>query len=469
MNQNIILTNYNVKQYIFHIFTSHKYAYIYKYLTFSFSRATTQPQNVCITKAVQQGQHKILGNILKITPEKERDQEITRNLLFHEAVKRDLTVILKLLLSYLTESNKDLLFLKDDDCNTALHLAVKQKLLNCCEQIMKCHSPTLAQKNNYGSTPLHCMIEGKFHDGCEKAMSYTNPGYINEPNNKGVIALHIAARENSPAILEILLNNSGDPRLKNIEDFNVLHYAANSGSVDCLKMILTRIPTHELKEYTNLQTIHLNTPLILASKRGFSHCCYRLKYANVDIANNDGYTALHYAAKGGHLAIVKYLLDKNALSNKRIKKDNLTAICLAAGGDDIECLEYLLDKTPMIDTPENPLKNAIKENRTDNFNLLSSRPEYMKIIDYQFPEDGNDTLMHISIKSSNYEITQKLIDLGADKFIKNDNDEYPVHLTASQARLESKMQEEERQHICRNILRDSHKLVASVTWCVTFI
>lgn len=51
---------------------------------------------------------------------------------------------------------------------------------------------------------------------------------------------------------------------------------------------------------------------------------------HVDVCDNAGYTALHYAARGGHLGVCKLLLSRGANINATTKSGQATALHRAA-------------------------------------------------------------------------------------------------------------------------------------------
>lgn len=66
-------------------------------------------------------------------------------------------------------------------------------------------------------------------------------------------------------------------------------------------------------EWLNTSDVNGNTPLILASKFGYDQIVTQLldAGARAEVANASGWTALHFAARGGHYKIVKTLLNRD--------------------------------------------------------------------------------------------------------------------------------------------------------------
>jgi hypothetical protein len=90
----------------------------------------------------------------------------------------------------------------------------------------------------------------------------------------------------------------------------------------------------------------------VAAARGNLHEVQRLLTAKKDLVNkadNNGWTALHEAVRGGHVPTIKYLLEHGANINLRVKNGQ-TALSLAKEHlpENHEAIQYLNS----IDAPE---------------------------------------------------------------------------------------------------------------------
>ena len=61
------------------------------------------------------------------------------------------------------------------------------------------------------------------------------------------------------------------------------------------------------------------------------------------MSSQNGWTALHHAAKAGHLDVVTLLVEAGASPNHETKEDKV-AICYAASANHAEVLSYLMKK-----------------------------------------------------------------------------------------------------------------------------
>ena len=136
----------------------------------------------------------------------------------------------------------------------------------------------------------------------------------------GQDALMWAAANREPAIVTLLLAHGGDPRARSKRGFTPLLFAAQQGDVESGRLLL-----QAGSDVNDRSAIDRKTALVVAAASGSRDFCALLldKGANPDIADDGGFTALHYAAMAGNGAdIVRALLAHGAQRNPRTTKDS---------------------------------------------------------------------------------------------------------------------------------------------------
>ena len=353
---------------------------------------------------------------------------------------------------------------RDDQNCTPLHYAAETKLFDCCEELTRRFPPILALQDNNGNTPLHYLVYNKYFEGCKKCIKYATPEHMNVANGDSLTVVHIAARDNAHEILQLLLDNGADRfiQAERKDFFTPLHFAANCGSSKCVKWLLEKLPERRKQTYTNLQTSNGSTAFMLAAAGGFAFCCYKLEHADVDIQDKGGFTALHYAARNRHKSVVQHIVRERKADVSKKNSENLTALALSAENPDNPCLEYILENTTLVDSPQDILKLVTNFNRTQCLQKLLERENYNIYIDHAFESENNDTLLHIALRKGFYKACQILLYFGAGKKIKNNNDEYPIHLAASRPYSES-APEDEKYQVLLDLNKYSHFFIDKVT------
>lgn len=92
----------------------------------------------------------------------------------------------------------------------------------------------------------------------------------------------------------------------------------------------------------NLANRNIETPLMLASLRGYEDLVRKLLARGADV-NQPGWAPLHYAAAGGHIKIMQWLLEHHAYVDAE-SPNGTTPLMMAAGYGSGQAVQLLLDE-----------------------------------------------------------------------------------------------------------------------------
>lgn len=158
-----------------------------------------------------------------------------------------------------------------------------------------------------------------------------------DPNTRdaqGQTALLIAVREPSPRVVQVLLDS---PK--------------------------TEVETRNAKD---------ESPLMLAAIKGQQDVVTRLIARDADI-NKPGWAPLHYAATGGHVAIMKQLIDNYAFIDAQ-SPNGTTPLMMAAMYGSTDAVKLLLDEGA------DPLMKNDKNMTAADFARRANRPDAVALI-----------------------------------------------------------------------------------------
>ncbi|XP_050100688.1 ankyrin repeat domain-containing protein 27-like [Anopheles aquasalis] len=149
--------------------------------------------------------------------------------------------------------------------------------------------------------------------GATEAGYYYLPS-IDDQNEQGQSALHLAAILGNAKLLTLILSLQPNVNAVDAKNWTALHYAAANGHQNLLLLLL------HAGININSTSNDLHTSLHLACLNGHSGCVKALLYfsehmriyVDVNAATELGHTPLHYAAKWGFLDIVETLLEYSA-------------------------------------------------------------------------------------------------------------------------------------------------------------
>lgn len=330
----------------------------------------------------------------------------------HHAASLGKLEIVQLLLDYNANCNA-----QDSFGNTPLHLALRNDHLDCFMKILECDNLDVNLANEAKDTPLHLAarkgnMEKTGKSNKEKAGKGKKEkvGNIymeivdklldmkadyNAVDGSGKTLLHIIAADGHVNCCEKVLQwDNVNINARDDNENTPLHLAAKAGKSDIVALL------HNYHAQCNLQNSFGDTPLHLAVTGGHSDCFKELmKYDNmeIDLKNNNMSTPLHCAAKTGNSEIVGRLLDISADCNAQDISGDTPLHKTARIGDKTGC--DLILKYPGVDVN---MKNKM---------LM--------------------TALHLAAQHNNHEVTQLLLDKGANWKLRDKHDKIPLHYAAT--------------------------------------
>ncbi len=135
--------------------------------------------------------------------------------------------------------------------------------------------------------------------------------------------------------VKILLARGFDPNTVNEQGQAALIFAMQQGAVQVAQVLV-----NDPQTAIDVKTRQSESPLMLAALRGWLPLCQKLVARGAAI-NHPGWTALHYAATGGHTAIVQLLLDHYAYIDAE-SPNSSTPLMMAAQYGNSETVQLLL-------------------------------------------------------------------------------------------------------------------------------
>lgn len=166
-----------------------------------------------------------------------------------------------------------------------------------------------------------------------------------------------------------LVQRGFDPNTVNPQGQHGLILALHGSALKVIDVLLAQ-PTTEI----NTRTVQDENPLMLAALRGFTDVCRKLIARDADI-NKPGWTALHYAATGGHTDVIQILLDSHAYIDAA-SPNGSTPLMMAAMYGTADAVKLLLTAGADVDLKNNlgltALDFALKAQRKDAVETIAA-------------------------------------------------------------------------------------------------
>ncbi|KAK3560782.1 hypothetical protein QTP86_019475 [Hemibagrus guttatus] len=249
----------------------------------------------------------------------------------------------------------------DEQGATPVHHAARGGRMEClCFLVSEANFKGNARARNRATAAHDAAATGHVQE-LQWLLGYGDCG-LEDQDGEGATAVHLAARFGRAEALQWLLTAGGSTELQTHCGALPVHYAAVSGNLTCLKLLVSHSPRcvdHQM--HTGA------TPLYLACQEGHLHVVEFLVKdcgANVHLQARDGMTALHAAAHMGHHALVVWLASFTDVDLSCQDVNGATALHFAASEGHHRILERLLHMdakilrdhwggTPLHDAAEN--------------------------------------------------------------------------------------------------------------------
>ncbi|XP_076460031.1 uncharacterized protein LOC143293050 isoform X35 [Babylonia areolata] len=221
---------------------------------------------------------------------------------------------------------------------------------------------------------------------------------INTSNPNGLNALHLASKEGHLNIVNELLKRGANVEAATKKGNTALHIASLAGHEHIVKVLVDN------GAHVNLQAQAGFTPLYMAAQEGHSGVVGFLlsNGGNQSLATEDGFTPLAVALQQGHDRVVSVLLEHDTKGKVR-----LPALHIAAKKDDVKSAALLL---------QNEQNNV--DNQTKSGGLVNDTTK------------SGFTPLHIASHYGNTNVSNLLIQRGADVNYKAKNNITPLHVAS---------------------------------------
>ena len=365
-------------------------------------------------------------------------------------------------------NNKANVNAKTDSGDTPLTLAARHEHDNVVHALLSDSQCLVDAKGQDGYTALHYSCRYGHVDIAKTLVN--NKANVNAKTDSGDTPLTLAARHEHDNVVHALLSDSQClVDAKGQDGYTALHYSCRYGHVDIARTLVNH------KANVNVKTDSGDTPLTLAVRHEHDNVVHALlsdSQCLMDAKGQDGYTALHYSCKQGHVDRVRTLIKHKSSVNARTdsgdtpltlaarhEHDNVVhallsdSQCLmdAKGQDSYTALHYSC-KQGHVDRVRTLIKHKSSVNaRTDSGDTpltLAARHEHDNVVhallsDSQCLMDakGQDsyTALHYSCRDGHVDLVRTLVNHKADVNVKTNSGDTPLHVAAQYSQYQVTM------------------------------
>nr|CAD7265239.1 unnamed protein product [Timema shepardi] len=212
------------------------------------------------------------------------------------------------------------------DCNIGdhkkllpLHYAISKKSFAVVQRLVEGGSKVNCPDDE-GLTALHLTAKNGKIDYIKYILQ--NGADVNQPDSKGLTALHHSVRNGTKTNMMFLISKGANLNAQDKRGLNALHHASISGRTNLVECLVKMGVDLDVSDRAGMTAFHhavkhgrMESVEFLANKTGGR--------VNIHAVDGDGSSALHHAAWCGHLYLFQYLVNKgldiNLTDNKGFK------------------------------------------------------------------------------------------------------------------------------------------------------
>ena len=340
------------------------------------------------------------------------------------AASKGYTAVIK----HLLHSDADV-YVTDDNNRTTLHLASRIGHQEIVKLLLEKHPHTGGEDSN-GQTALHLASLHGHNETVKLLIEARLQPEIDTADTLGNTPLILASKNGHLAVVELLLDQGANMDLTNDKEdgHTALYHATSNGHEKTAELIVYKAKGTRIKDISQV--------LLLAAQKGFYLVCERcvdsITEYEVNSKDDDGYTALHYAAKNGHVNIVSLLVEHGARVNTKTNNDSTPlALAVSAGRGHVvrPLLEAGADTSVRIHD-RNLLAELAYASGDTNDNADAVQALLKAHVKPDELDDHSRSALYWAAVSGNVKIVQTLLEGGA-KIALQDNELWtPLHQAA---------------------------------------
>ena len=295
----------------------------------------------------------------------------------------------------------------DINRETPLHYAARHRYVTTINSLLKCGGISVNARTINGETPLHLAAKGGYAITAETLLKCSGIE-VNAHQDQGVTPLHLAAQSGHLATVEVLLKCSGiKVNAQNMKGETSLHLAAKGGRVTAVEALLKCSGIN-----VNARTINGETPLHLAVQGGhYAAAEILIKHSEIDVnAGNSAHEVpLHLAATRGSHSTMRALLNHGNCDVNVPDRYQNTPLHYAVTTCAVDDARALLQGGAHVDGrnrgADTPLHQVVRNDRlADMTNLLLEHGADSKVLN-----SDREATLHLAAKAGSVENVRILL------------------------------------------------------------
>lgn len=301
--------------------------------------------------------------------------------------------------------------------------------------ILIAHGADATAKSNFGGSAWFYAAQETYKKAVFELLSEKGAKH-DEPNENGLMPLHLAMEHDNGALVRYLLENGADARAVTTKGSHVLHFLTGD-QVDVVELLISKGADPDAKTTSGSTVL----ALFLENGGGNIDVIKTLVEhgADVNAATTDGITVLHRAAENASAEILRYMIDKGARVDAK-SKAGTTVLSKVVDNDDAgRCTMLLAEKGA--DLEERNRKGQTTLLAATDTGTYSNRALIRYLVESGANVKARDLLGNSVLHSSGVlralSLTKYLLDKGASVNALNKLGVLPLHIAAKKGYMDT--------------------------------
>lgn len=329
----------------------------------------------------------------------------------------------------------------DEDGNTVLHLAAEKNNADLCMFFML-KGADADLKNNNSDTALHVAIKNNAFEAAEAITAIDSTSLFSRDAD-GYTALDLALQKDQKYFDLFITTKSG--QIRDTDGQSIVHYFVKTRNIKGIQQCVKKSIPISVKDVNGktpldiafeMLTDETSVKIVAELIRGgaeeidneYSYLWNAIETRNLNIRLQDGQTPLHLASIMGHKPVVSYLL-QNDVDPTVQDSSGATPLHEAVRYGNLDIAQMLIDAKANVNAKDNLGKTPVmlffqKDKILDTYKFLIDNHA-----DLRQKDMFGDTVLHTAaMMTLDTEITRMLVENGADINARNKEGSTPLSI-----------------------------------------
>ena len=290
---------------------------------------------------------------------------------------------------------------------SALHISAEKGCKDVVDFLISRFPNLLTTLSARGMTPVHSAVKGGSEDTFRRLLAANLDPRATCADGRNIIHI-VCEAPNMYSMFQFLISNYADLlHSKALRNWSIMHFTASGGNIKIMDY-LVRNGFNALQGSTDDAT-----PLHFACSRGNLEMVNYLLSVNSDqlqLADIQGYQAIHHAAHSGNIEILETLHEEGADIEKQTK-NGCTILHIAAVRSETAMVKHIVDNYPQLLTTLDSLGRSALFTAAEGGSVDVMKYLFQRGLDPLDLDSRGSSVLHVACVKGNADLVDYLLSM----------------------------------------------------------